>query len=478
LKIRGLNPEIVPQDTSPHTPGKLKYYPTPVRRNVVIVGGGISGLTASIYLARGGRTVTLFEKARVLGGRAVTHLRRGFRFNLGAHTFHRGGPAAAVCRELGIPIRGGSKKPWGTAVWHGEMYRLPSGWLSLLSSGLLGARGKRELLSAMHSVRKLPAGVPAGSLAAWLDSTFTDRRAREVCRALIRTATLCDDEERESAAASLAQFRGAMRGSVFVDEGWQKIVDALHSAAVSSGVHFVTSSRVVGVEHDGRVRAVEIGGLELDPDRHDTASLAYPADLVEGGSGARVPADEIVLAVDPATARSLSGDAGESWNGEPVTAACLDVALRSLPDAKKALVVGIDEPVYAAAHSAYAQLTPKGGALVHAVRYHRGRTPSEQEIDGDHATRRDAAALSDEQQLEALLDRCQPGWRELVVHRRFLPAMTVSNAMSAAGTVRPPVRTAVEGLYLAGDWVGDEGLLSDASFASARAAARAILARS
>ena len=36
---------------------------------MVIVGGGIAGLAASIYLARGGRTVTLFEKRRYLGGR-------------------------------------------------------------------------------------------------------------------------------------------------------------------------------------------------------------------------------------------------------------------------------------------------------------------------------------------------------------------------------------------------------------------------
>jgi hypothetical protein len=36
----------------------------------------------------------------------------------------------------------------------------------------------------------------------------------------------------------------------------------------------------------------------------------------------------------------------------------------------------------------------------------------------------------------------------------------------------------VRGLYLAGDWVGDTGLLSDAALASAKSAARAILASS
>ena len=71
-------------------------------KNVVIVGGGFAGLAASIFLARGGRTVTLFEKRRYLGGRAITHLRHGFRFNLGPHAFYRGGAGSAVLRELGI----------------------------------------------------------------------------------------------------------------------------------------------------------------------------------------------------------------------------------------------------------------------------------------------------------------------------------------------------------------------------------------
>ena len=54
--------------------------------------------------------------------------------------------------------------------------------------------------------------------------------------------------------------------------------------------------------------------------------------------------------------------------------------------------------------------------------------------------------------------------------------MTVSNALVTPNTKRHPVRTSVKGLYVAGDWVGDTGMLSDAALSSAREAAKAILA--
>jgi phytoene dehydrogenase-like protein len=145
----------------------------------------------------------------------------------------------------------------------------------------------------------------------------------------------------------------------------------------------------------------------------------------------------------------------------PVSAACLDVGLRKLPHPKRLFALGIDEPLYFSVHSAWAQLAPKGGALIHLLKYKRDLRGS---------------AEQDEQELEALLDRMQPGWREVLVHKRFLPDMTVSNALPLPNIARPSPVTPLRGLYIAGDWVGDQGVLSDAALASARAAAKAILA--
>ena len=59
--------------------------------DVAIVGGGLAGLTASIYLAKVGRKVIVLEKSSQFGGRGMTTNKNGICMNLGAHALYRGG---------------------------------------------------------------------------------------------------------------------------------------------------------------------------------------------------------------------------------------------------------------------------------------------------------------------------------------------------------------------------------------------------
>ena len=82
--------------------------------------------------------------------------------------------------------------------------------------------------------------------------------------------------------------------------------------------------------------------------------------------------------------------------------------------------------------------------------------------------------------LEGLLDLVQPGWRDVLVERRFLPNMVVTytQVTAAAGGLagRPgPAVPHMPNLYVVGDWVGSAGMLVDGSFASAKHAADMIL---
>ena len=447
-------------------------------KNVIVVGGGLAGLAAALYLARGGRTVTLFEKRRGLGGRAVTHLRHGFRFNLGPHGFYRAGGAARVYRELGVPAVGRMPKRRGIALFEGRNYKLPMGLWSILTTDFLKPAGKLEALRLFFKLRGKKSADPYHELSAreWLDTHVHDDGLRLIFASLMRLATYSDNLEKQSAAIALKQVRLALKGVIYVDEGWQKLVDTLHSHCVAAGVNFVTSSRVVSIEHDQTsVKGIELGGLELD-DRLDTVSLALPDAGVEGEKGTKLPAQTVVLAVDPLTVHELTGD-GASNDMEPVTMACLDVALSRLPDPKTTFAVGVDTPMYFSVHSQAAQLTPKGGALIHVAKYKKQRGGKTFEVDLDAADDTPRIVTSEtERELEAILDRFQPGWRDVLVHRRYLPSMIVSNALVKPGMVRPSPVTPIPGLYVAGDWVGEEGILSDAALLSARAAAKAILA--
>jgi phytoene dehydrogenase-like protein len=427
-----------------------------VSKNVIIVGGGLAGLSAAVYLARAGRTVTIFERRRYLGGRAVTHLRHGYRFNLGPHAFYRGGHGWNVLRELGIPVRGGVPKGRGVVMLGEGRYKLPGTIWSLLTTTYFGLKAKMQMAVLLLRIRRIdPRPYASMTVREWIDANASDERVRQLLEAVFRLATYSDRPDLQSASAGLAQLRLALRGVVYIDEGWQKIVDSLHSAAVASGVNFVTSSRVVSVDHeDGAVRGVELGGLEIE-DRKDTMSLVMP-DMSDPDKGTRIPASIVLLAVDPFTARELVS--GVDWpQTKAVMLSSLDIALSKLPIPRNTFALGIDKPLYFSVHSAWAQLTPKGGALLHVARYGEGGTEAE---------------------LEAVVDEMQPGWRDLVVHRRFLPAMTVSNALVQPEGVSSRMKavTPVRGLYVAGDWVDEGGILSDAAFASARAAAKAIIA--
>jgi hypothetical protein len=139
--------------------------------------------------------------------------------------------------------------------------------------------------------------------------------------------------------------------------------------------------------------------------------------------------------------------------GPPTTVACLDLGLRQAPPKK--VLFGVGEPLYLSTHAPAADLAPAGRAVVHLMRYGA----------------RDAT--SDRSQLWALA-RAAGISEDDVIEQRFLARMIVTSAIPVPGSGlagRPRVDSAgLDGVYVAGDWVGPEGLLADAALASGASA--------
>jgi phytoene dehydrogenase-like protein len=267
---------------------------------------------------------------------------------------------------------------------------------------------------------------------------------------VVRVATSVNAPDRLSAGVALRQVKAALGGVLYLDGGWQTIVDGLAARAAELGVAARTRAQVDALDiEDGRAVAVRLAG------------------------GERLACEGAVLTLSPkACARLLGSDGRPSLaafasSATAVRAACLDVALSTLPRRHPSLILGTDTPTYVSIHSNTAALAPEGGGLVHVARY---LSPDERVTPDTRAS------------LERELDLSQPGWRDVLVEARWSPAITVTHAIPEASTGglagRPRSGDAgPANVALAGDWVGPEGMLFDACLASARAAAAHLASR-
>jgi phytoene dehydrogenase-like protein len=405
-------------------------------RGVIVIGAGLAGLTAGLQLARMDVPVTVLDGSSRPGGRARSTLRDGFALNLGPHGLASGGPGTAILEGLGIDLPGG--RP---ALLRAKL--LLGGRLLGPLDRRAGAGGLRSLAGVARLTAQVRTGDPEGSVRSWIDANVHDERARDTADVIARLATYADALDEQAADVMAEAIRGG--GVRYLDGGWSGLVERLQDAAVAAGADLRTG---VGVR---AVRAMP-GGWRVW--LRDGSELDATAVIVAAGG----PAD---------AARLLGGAAGAvlaGWASRavPVRMAALDVALAHRP-AGPSLVLGIDEPLYLSVQSDASLIAPAGGAVIQAARF----LPL-----GGHAPADTRARL------EALLDLVASGWRDEVVHARYLPDLTVTydggHVATGGRRGRPgPAVPGVPRLYVAGDWVGTRGTLSQASIASAAQAAEA-----
>ncbi|QWH17698.1 FAD-dependent oxidoreductase [Bacillus mycoides] len=416
--------------------------------DVAIVGGGLAGLTASIYLAKEGRKVVVLEKSSRFGGRAMTINKNGIYMNLGAHALYRGGEAFLTFNELGMNLTGGMPSTKAHGIWKDDVYTIPTDFRSILSTPLLSWSAKIQFSRLMIHLGKLDINmIPKMSLSVWAEKEIQDPMVRNMFYALCRTTTYTYAPTMQLASSVLKQIQLSMKEGVFyVDGGWETIITKLRDIANNVGVQFLASKHVLEVEYCEGVQKTRC----LDDEVFEV--------------------DAVVVTIPPKEAckiiKGAEGTSLQKWSEQSiqVTVAALDIGLKRLPNPLHHFALGLDQPIFFTNQSRAAKLSEDGSIVVSLIKYHNPLVELNYFAD-------------DKDQLEKTMELLHPNWKREVIVKQYLPKITVVHDFPHIGRVENPGPNIPEmpGVYVAGDWAGHDEILADAAVASGKRAALHIL---
>jgi protoporphyrinogen oxidase len=417
--------------------------------DVAIIGGGLAGLTAANFLAREGKKVVVLEKSKRLGGRAITNDKNGVLMNLGPHGLYVSGDAANTFTELGISLPGGSatKAVHIHGILNHAVHVVPTDFSSIMSTTLLSWKAKFMFGKLMLKIMKLDIdSIAEVSLKQWVDFEVSDPMVRQIFYSICRLTSYTHVPILQLAKPVLKQVKRSLHaGVLYVDGGWGTIVQKLKKQAEAWGAEIATNKNVTIIEH------------------HEQYQIIRCSD----GTVIHVP--NCIIATPPKEAMNLMNGAEHTslrlWNEQaiPVTACCLDIGIKRLPNPKHQFAIGLDQALFFTNQSRAAKLSEDGTLVVSLTKYHN---PTE-EINVN----------ADKLQLETVMDLLHPEWRREVVVQQFLPKLTVSYDFPHVRRKENPGPSIPEmkGIFIAGDWAGHEEVLADAAVASGKRAALEIL---
>lgn len=409
--------------------------------DVVIVGGGLAGYVAANYLAKTDLSILLLEKGKHVGGRARTNKVKQQYLNLGPHALYKRGKAMAILEELRIELQGKSPKLAGALIEDNQQYPAPLSPLGLFTTNLFNGKERLEWIAALAKIMRIDTGkLTEQTFQQWVRQTARSTKVQSLLYVLGRLATYCHAPEMVSAKIMLTNMKNAMGGVLYLDGGWQTIIDQLHNQAIIAGVEVKQHATVKQIEQNEK----------------------WPF-KIQLANGEEILSNHVICTTSPDELNEMLGE-NQLPNFTPVRGATLDVALTQLPNPKQLFAMGITDPLYFSVHSPYARLSDDStSAVLHVFKYHQ----PDQSLD----------ATMIKTELEQFLEKLQPGWKEYKITSRFLPNIIVNQRLPQAGDehMLQHAKEAIPGLYLAGDWASPDCILADAAISTGKQAAEEII---
>ena len=416
--------------------------------DIVIIGGGLAGYVAANYLAKTDLSILIIEKGKKVGGRASTVKIKQQYLNLGPHALYKKGNATLILKELGIKLNGKQPKLGGVLIEDNMEYASPFNPIGLFTTSFLKWKERVEWIGVLTKVISIdPEKLAEQTFQQWVRQVALSKKFQSLLYVLGRLATYCHAPEKVSAKIIVSHMKTAMGGVLYLDHGWQMIIDQLHNNAIISGVR-VQSSTVVK-----KIDATEQNYFKLVVSNDEEIISKY-----------------VLCTTGPQEFNKMLGEKVNHPQSRffsqitPVRGATLDVALTQLPNPKRLFALGITSPFYYSVHSTFARLSENGKSTVlHVFKY----LHPDDNTDG----------IEIKKELEQFLEKMQPGWKKYEITSRFMPKLTVNQRLPQIGEEHSleRSRTAIPGLYIAGDWASPHSILSEGAVSSGKKAAEEII---
>ena len=239
------------------------------RVDVVVIGAGAAGLTAAALLAKEGRTVTVVEASRWLGGRGMAVPDEGFKLNLGGHLLEDSGSGITkVFDYVGRTLEHGAVSS-DMPVWDHERER----WGSIRDrySG-----DKTELKKVIGALAETPYEEldrwDDRPLREWMRQHTSDQGVIDLWEFLAVLECMTDDWYDHSASDNLYVRKmhyseARMAGySFWPGKGWDGLFQDLHDAVIEHGGEVLMGTPVdTVIVEDGVVKGVMLGRDKVMP---------------------------------------------------------------------------------------------------------------------------------------------------------------------------------------------------------------------
>ncbi len=311
-------------------------------RRVVVIGGGLAGITAAITLREAGVGVTLLEARPWLGGATCSFSRGGLKIDNGQHVFLRcctsyrellarlGVTGSATLQdrfEVTVLAPGGGRARLRRSALPAPLHL----GRALASYGFLSLPERLRVARAALALKALdPAkpGLDGQRLGDWLGARGQNERARRRLWDLFIVSSLNIDGDEASVPLAATVLKTALLGdSDAADIGVPAVpLGDLHGQAAASllgrlGADVRVGAKAAGVERDpaGGFRVRVTSGTD-GRDSDGTGADGTGADGTGSGdiAGGAIDADGVILAVPAGQAARLAGAAGVAdaaqWN--------------------------------------------------------------------------------------------------------------------------------------------------------------------